>query len=139
MEQRQGAESGDEEQTSKPIVKLPSAEAFGISQDKEQKLSEIIEEINSRTGKAYNKDVAVKAMLQITDILEKNEQLKESAKNNSSKEFETTYYDNIDDALIEGLNQNEDFFTLLLNHPEMKKEVMGIFVEELYKRLRNEK
>ena len=78
-------------------------------------------------------------MLQITDILEKNEQLKESAKNNSSKEFETTYYDNIDDALIEGLNQNEDFFTLLLNHPEMKKEVMGIFVEELYKRLRNEK
>lgn len=78
-------------------------------------------------------------MLQITDILEKNEQLKQSAKNNSSKEFETTYYDNIDDALIEGLNQNEDFFTLLLNHPEMKKEVMGIFVEELYKRLRNEK
>ncbi len=77
-------------------------------------------------------------MLQITDILEKNEQLKESAKNNSSKEFETTYYDNIDDALIEGLNQNEDFFTLLLNHSEMKKEVMGIFVEELYKRLRNE-
>ena len=66
-------------------------------------------------------------------------QLKQSAKNNSSKEFETTYYDNIDDALIEGLNQNEDFFTLLLNHPEMKKEVMGIFVEELYKRLRNEK
>ena len=73
-------------------------------------------------------------MLQITDILEKNEQLKESAKNNSSKEFETTYYDNIDDALIEGLNQNEDFFTLLLNHSEMKKEVMGIFVEELYKK-----
>lgn len=61
------------------------------------------------------------------------------SKNNSSKEFETTYYDNIDDALIEGLNQNEDFFTLLLNHPEMKKEVMGIFIEELYKRLRNEK
>lgn len=137
--QKKTQEHKDEEQTSKPIVKLPSAEAFGISQDKEQKLSEIIEEINSRTGKAYNKDVAVKAMLQITDILEKNEQLKESAKNNSSKEFETTYYDNIDDALIEGLNQNEDFFTLLLNHPEMKKEVMGIFVEELYKRLRNEK
>lgn len=65
--------------------------------------------------------------------------MKESAKNNSSKEFETTYYDNIDDALVEGLNQNEDFFTLLLNHSEMKKEVMGIFVEELYKRLRNEK
>ena len=78
-------------------------------------------------------------MLQITDILEKNEQLKESAKNNSSKEFETTYYDNIDDALIEGLNQNEDFFTLLLNHPEMKKDVMGIFIEELYKKLRNKK
>ena len=61
--QKKTQEHKDEEQTSKPIVKLPSAEAFGISQDKEQKLSEIIEEINSRTGKAYNKDVAVKAML----------------------------------------------------------------------------
>lgn len=65
--------------------------------------------------------------------------MKESAKNNSSKEFETTYYDNIDDALIEGLNQNEDFFYAFIKSSRNEKEVMGIFIEELYKRLRNEK
>ena len=33
-----------------------------------------------------------------------------------------TYFDNIDDALIAGLSQNQDFFTLLLQNDEIKKE-----------------
>ena len=115
------------EQTSKPIVKLPSAEAFGISQDKEQKLSEIIEEINSRTGKAYNKDVAVKAMLQITDILEKNEQLKESAKNNSSKRIWKQHnYDNIDECFNWRFESKwKTSLTLLLNSFRNEKRSNG--------------
>ena len=43
------------------------------------------------------------------------------------------------DALIEGLSQNQDFFSLLLSNDEMKKEVLGIFVSEIYKSLREEK
>ena len=35
-------------------------------------------------------------------------------KNNSEKAFEFSYFDNIDDALTEGLDQNQDFFSLLL-------------------------
>ena len=50
-------------------MKLPTAEHFGLTEDKEQRLSEIIDEINSRTGKSYDNDVVVKAMLQIRDIL----------------------------------------------------------------------
>ena len=53
-------------------------------------------------------------MLQIKDLLMKSEKLKMSAKNNSEKDFEFSFYDDIDDALIEGLEQNQDFFTLLL-------------------------
>lgn len=93
--------------------------------------------INSRTGKAYDNDVAVKAMLQIKDILMNSDKLKNSAKNNTVKDFEFSYFDDIDDALIEGLSQNQDLFSLLLGNDEIKKQVLGIFTEEIYKSLRN--
>ena len=54
-------------------MKLPTAEHFGLSEDKEKRLSEIIDEINSKTGKNYDNDVVVKAMLQIRDILMKSD------------------------------------------------------------------
>lgn len=121
---------------SDPVTKLPTAENFVLSQDKVQKLSEIIAEINSVTGRSYNDDVAVKAMLQIKDIMMKSDKLKTSAKNNTEKDFEFAYFDNIDDALIEGLEQNQDFFSLLLGNEEIKKRVLGIFSEEIYRSLR---
>ena len=120
-----------------PVVKLPTAESFGLTEAKEERLSQIIAEINSRTGKAYDNDVAVKAMLQIRDILMKSDKLKTSAKNNTVKDFEFSYFDDIDDALIEGLEQNQDFFSLLLSNDEIKRQVLGIFTEEIYKSLRN--
>ena len=120
----------------KPVVKLPTAESFGLTEAKEERLSQIIAEINSRTGKAYDNDVAVKAMLQIRDILMKSERLRTSAKNNTVQDFEFSYFDDIDDALIEGLEQNQDFFSLLLGNDEIKHQVLGIFTEEIYKSLR---
>lgn len=137
--QKKGKEVKGKKVTSDPIVKLPTAEAFGLTEDKIQKLSEIIAEINSKTGKTYDSDVAVKAMLQIKDILMKSEKLKNSAKNNSEENFEFSYYDDIDDALIEGLEQNKDFFSLLLKNPDIKKEVLGIFSSEIYHMLRDTK
>ena len=62
--------------------------------------------------------------------------MKASAKNNTEQDFEFAYFDNIDDALIEGLTQNQDFFTLLLSNKEIKKEVLGIFTSEIYKMLK---
>ncbi len=126
----------NEKQVSTPIVKLPVADEFNLTEAKKERLSAIIEEINSRTGKQYDNDVAVKAMLQVKDIMMKSPELKMSAKNNTEKDFEFSYYDNVDDALIEGLSQNQDFFTLLLNNEEIKKEVLGIFASEIYDSLR---
>lgn len=120
-----------------PVMKLPTAESFGLTEAKVERLSQIIAEINSRTGKAYDNDVAVKAMLQIKDILMKSDKLKISAKNNTVKDFEFSYFDDIDEALIEGLSQNQDFFSLLLSNDEIKRQVLGIFTEEIYKSLRN--
>lgn len=121
---------------SDPVTKLSTAENFVLSEDKLQKLSEIIAEINSMAGRDYDNDVAVKVMLQIKDIMMKSDKLKTSAKNNTEKDFEFAYFDNIDDALIEGLEQNQDFFSLLLGNVEIKKKVLGIFTEEIYQSLR---
>lgn len=135
--QKKGEEHAAPNLVASPVMKLPTAEYFGLPEDKEKRLSEIIDEINSRTGKSYDNDVVVKAMLQIRDILMKSEKLKTSAKNNTQKDFEFSYFDDIDDALIEGLSQNQDFFSLLLSNDEIKKQVLGIFSDEIYKNLRN--
>ena len=120
-----------------PVIKLPTADTITLPEDKQERLSVIIAEINSRTGKAYDNDVAIKAMLQIRDLLLKSDKLRASAKSNTEKDFEFSYFDGIDDALIEGLSQNQDFFSLLLNNDEIKREVLGIFTSEIYKSLRD--
>lgn len=76
--------------------------------------------------------------MQIRDLLLKSDKLRTSAKNNTIKDFEFSYFDDIDDALIEGLSQNQDFFSLLLNNEELKRQVLGIFTDEIYKSLRND-
>ena len=122
---------------SQPNIKLAMTE-INLTEDEEKKLSEIIAEINSRAGKQYDNDVAVKAMLQIKDLLMKSDELKASAMVNTENDFEFTYFDNIDDALVEGLSQNQDFFTLLLNNDDIKKEVLGVFASEIYRSFRNQ-
>lgn len=134
--QKKASEHKNPKVNPNPIVKLPVAEQIILTPAKTERLSKIIAEINSKTGKSYDNDVAVKAMLQIKDIMMKSESLRASAKNNTEKDFEFAYFDNIDDALIEGLSQNQDFFTLLLQNDEIKKEVLGIFAEEIYNSLR---
>ena len=120
----------------RPVIKLPTAASFGLTEAKVERLSQIIAEINSRTGRTYDNDVAVKAMLQIRDILMKSDRLRTSARTNTVQDFEFSYFDGIDDALIEGLEQNRDFFSLLLSNDELKRQVLGIFTEEIYRSLR---
>lgn len=124
---------------SKPVVSLPTAAGFNLTEDKKQRLSEIIADINSRTGKDFYVDVATGAAYQIRQIMMKSDDLKTSAKNNTEDDFKFSYFSNVDNALIEGLEQNEDFFTLLLNNPEMKDAILGFFVEDIYKSLRSSK
>ena len=69
--------------------------------------------------------------------MKKSEELKTSAKNNSEQDFEFAYFDHVDDALIDGLEQNQDFFTLLLQNDEIKREVLGLFLSDTYNSLRN--
>lgn len=135
--QKKSEEHKKSDITASPVMKLPTAYDIVLSPAKEERLSQIIREINSRTGRQYDNDVAIKAALQIRDIMKKSEELKTSAKNNSEQDFEFAYFDHVDDALIDGLEQNQDFFTLLLQNDEIKHEVLGLFLSDTYHSLRN--
>lgn len=135
--QKKGEEHKKSDIMASPVLKLPTAYDIVLTPAKEERLSQIIREINSRTGKQYDNDVAIKAALQIRDIMKKSEELKTSAKNNSEQDFEFAYFDHVDDALIDGLEQNQDFFTLLLQNDEIKREVLGLFLSDTYHSLRD--
>lgn len=137
--QKKGEEIKKSKMTPDPVVKLPSAETFNLTEDEEKRLSDIIKELNSKTGKTFDSDVAIKAALQIKDLMLKNPDLVASAKNNIIQDFNFSYLASIDDALIEGLSQNQEFFTMLLNNESIKKDVLGIFLKEIYDSLREKK
>lgn len=122
--------------TSSPIISLPTAGPIELPPDKKERLSEIIAEINAKTGANYDVNVATKAAMQIRDIMLKSEELKRSAKNNSENDFKFSYFSNVEDALIEGLGQNQGFFSYLLDNADAQKEVLGIFLSEIYRSLR---
>lgn len=134
--QKKTGEYTNENHVSKPIVNLPTTGVGILNEEKEEKLSEIIAEINARTGKNFDSDVTIKAILQIRDLLVKSDELKIAAKNNTESDFELKFFEVLDDALIDGINVNKDFFTLLLNDDETKKEVLGIFAKDIYKELK---
>ena len=134
--QKMTGEHKGNELVSKPLTRVPSADRFGLTEDKEEKLSEIIAEINSRYSKKFDNDVAIKSVLQIKDVLEKSPSLEVAAKNNTESDFRLAYDKAIDDALSECILQNRDFFTLLLEKEKEKQKLLGIFANEIYNSLR---
>ncbi len=123
---------------SKPEVSLPKPNEVFFDEAVKKKLSEIIDEINAAYNKNFDVDVASKSALQMRDLLLKNGHLRDSAKNNSLRDFKFAYFDAVQDALLEGYEQNQDFFALLLDDDERKRELMQVFLEDIYKRLREE-
>lgn len=121
---------------SKPEVDLPKPNEVYFDEAVKKRLSEIIDEINAAYNKNFDVDVASKSALQMRDLLLKNGHLRDSARNNTLKDFKFAYFDAVQDALLEGYEQNQDFFALLLDNDEKKRELMQIFLEDIYKRLR---
>lgn len=66
--------------------------------------------------------------MQIRDIMMKSDELKISARNNSENDFKFSYFSNVEDALIEGLDQNQGFFSYLLNHPRTRKKKSSVYL-----------
>ena len=45
--------------------------------------------------------------------MKKSDDLRDSAKNNTEKDFSLVYFDHVDDALADGYAENKDFFSLI--------------------------
>ena len=72
---------------SKPEVRLPTPNEVYFDEATKKKLSEIIDEINAAYNKSFDVDVATKSALQMRDLLLKNGHLRDSARNNTLKDF----------------------------------------------------
>lgn len=107
-------------------------------QDTKEKLSEIIKKMNEALGVSVDVDMASKSAMGVKDILEKDDELKTSAQNNSREDFTAAYYEHLDNALVEGNADSRKFFNILLKNESLKKEIMGIFIDELYQKFRKE-
>lgn len=123
---------------SKPEVSLPTPNEVYFDEATKKKLSEIIDEINAAYNKSFDVDVATKSALQMRDLLLKNGHLRDSARNNTLKDFRFAYFDAVQDALLDGYEQNQEFFALLLDNDERKRELMQVFLEDVYKHLRSD-
>ena len=120
---------------SKPEIKAPKPNEVYFEEQIKEKLSKIIDEINLTYNKNFDFDVATKSALQVRDLLLKNNRLKESANSNTINDFSFAYYDAVQDALMEGYEQNMDLFSVLLKNDRMNKELMGVFLEDVYNNL----
>lgn len=109
-----------------------------LGADNKKKPSEIIDDINARTGLNLDVDEASRAIMQIRDLMMKSDDLRKSARNNSEDDFRFSFYSNVEDALIAGFDQNRDFYSLLLDNKDIQKEVLGLFIPGLYKNLRQD-
>ena len=133
--QKKTGEYYDDPFNPKPFIEPPHAGPGVMNYEKENRLSEIIEDINARTGKKFNTDVTKKSIKLIVDLLKKSKDLEISAKNNTESDFEFKFWEVLDDLLIDNMDKDEDFFTLLLDNEDMKKEIFIEYIDEIYYKL----
>lgn len=124
--------------TAKPSIAISGTKTRNGPKEKKAKLSQIIDEINHTMGKQYDRDKTIQSVLQIQDMLRQSNTLKTAAQHNTESDFEKTFYRDMDELLIRHVEQNEDFFGLLLGNEEIKKQVLGIFVNEMYREFHGE-
>ena len=121
----------------KPEVKGSDPNAPLPTVDTKEKLSEIIKKMNEALGVLVDVDMASKSAMGVRDILEKDGELNTSARNNSREDFTAAYYEHLDNALVEGNSDSRKFFNILLKNENLKKEIMGIFIDEMYQKFRS--
>lgn len=121
---------------SNPIINAPKPNEVWFEEQVKEKLSKIIDDINLIYNKNFDFDVSTKSALQVRDLLLKNKKLKESAQSNNLSDFKFSYYDEVQNALMEGYEQNRDLFSILLSDDTRNRELMGLFIEEIYGKLK---
>lgn len=121
-----------------PELKLPKPNLTSITDEQEKRLSEILEEINEQLDLNIDPEVGISGAVSIRELLKKNTRLKQSAHVNSREDFKFAFEEEIDNALTEGYSQSQDLFGALLNNEAFKKRMANIFLNDVYKSLKEE-
>lgn len=121
-----------------PELKLPKPNLTSITDEQEKRLSEILEEINEQLNLNIDSEVGISGAVSVRELLKKNARLKQSAHVNSREDFKFAFEEEIDNALTEGYSQSQDLFGALLNNEAFKKRMANIFLNDVYKSLKEE-
>ena len=119
-----------------PEVKYGTPRPVTLIVEQKRKLDEIINEINLEKGINIDSNLAASSLEQIKDLLIKNNDLKNSALVNDYDDFKFSYYESVNKALVDGYEHNTDLYKLLLNDDDVKRRVLGIYMEDIYKSLK---
>lgn len=138
FKQRKVGEHKGEKLTSKPFVKLPSADRFVPKDEDEVELSKVIDEINSAMGTDYDTDVAMTAVMQVINIMMGSDKLRRSAKANTEEEFRLSFESEIKSAMVRSYSQNKELFSTLLKDDERARQVFDVFLHSMYGQMRGE-
>ncbi len=138
--QKKTGEHSKPELVGEGTIELPTAEPKTVTEEQKERLSELIERINNTNGANFDVDVSIKSLLQVKDILLKSADLRTSAMNNTLSGFKFPFKDALIDALTQGWEHNNEFFSLLLddNNGGIREDVLKVFVEDVFNELRQQ-
>lgn len=123
---------------SKPEVKLPSAVSGTSKEDELKHLSQIIKEINERTGSNHNTVAGANSLYAIKDHLLADKDLEQKALNNTRKDFELSVNTKSEQYLLDAWSENQELFGAILENKELRKQIFSVFINDIYNKFRNE-
>ena len=129
--------SGKSDLEASPEVTVPRGIGTQLNHDIMESLSKIIADWNARYGTSFDSSTAASSLVALRGTLRDNERIRRSAKANSKNDFVNTVDDQTEDALVENYDKHQEFYNFLLDHQEVRKDLVHLLVDDLYNGLRN--
>jgi len=124
-------------QPSEEVTPLTPVKYAGTKRKEEEReyLSSIIEKLNAKFGTEFTEADRL-SIEQIKEDFAANQELITKAKANTIEDFKYAYDKEFMNIVINRMEQNEVFFTKILNDEEFKNVLMGYLLPETYKKLK---
>lgn len=123
--------------TAKPELKIAKGTGTGLTETQFEKLSKIIDEWNAKYGTSFDTDISAGSVISLQAALAKNKYVIQSAKANDRASFRFTLIDFMEQALLNGYEQNIDWHKFLLNTPEAQQELLEILIDQIHTQARH--
>lgn len=124
---------------SDPFIALTVADPQ-LREDEEKKLSEILDELEAKTGKKYSEESMRAVMRWFKGRIAEDGEIQNSAKANSFKDFMNfTYKDRTDKILSENMSSDYELMNELLKNENLCNELFGALAKGVYEMSREAK